>query len=38
MEWQQADFASQLFYDAATSSDYTVLMVRREINDQMARI
>jgi tRNA A37 N6-isopentenylltransferase MiaA len=39
MEWQHADFASWLFYDAATSvSDYTVLMVGREMNDQIARI
>lgn len=37
-EWQDADFASQLFYDAASVSDYTVLIVGREINDQMARI
>jgi hypothetical protein len=38
MEWQHADFASQLFYDAASVSDYTVLMVGREMNDKMARI
>jgi tRNA A37 N6-isopentenylltransferase MiaA len=38
MEWQHADSASQLFYDAASVSDYTVLMVGREMNNQMARI
>jgi len=31
MEWQHADSASRLFYDAASVSDYTVLMVERWI-------
>jgi len=38
MEWKHAHFASWLFYDNANVSDYTVLMVGTEINDQMARI
>ena len=38
MEWQQGDFASRLFYDAASVSDYTVLMVGRGMSNQTARI